>query len=109
MSGSSTWSRRMLKKGARWVIGVIAAAIIGYYAVEYWLSVMTPPPRAIVVDFNDVQGCTQGRLINIRDRQMGKDIPLTNGADSLTICDNQSLHAVRSELPRALASRTWVA
>jgi hypothetical protein len=45
-----------------------------------------------------------GKLADIRDRQMGKDIPLTNGADTLTICDNQSLQAVRTELPRTLAN-----
>jgi hypothetical protein len=95
----------VLKKGALWVIGLIAATILGYYILEYWQSIMTPPPTPIALDFNDVQGCVLGKLIDIRDRQMGKDIPLTNGADTLTICDNQSLQAVRSELPRALANR----
>ncbi|MER8907218.1 hypothetical protein NKH99_05965 [Mesorhizobium sp. M0854] len=33
------------------------------------------------------------------------DVSLTNGADSLTICDNQPLKVVRSELPMALANR----
>ncbi|MCG8273917.1 hypothetical protein MIC97_20755 [Aquamicrobium sp. NLF2-7] len=96
----------MLKKAAWWIGGVVAAAIIGLYVVNWWqTNIMTPPPRPITLDFIDVQGCTMGKLVEIRDRQMGKDIPLTNGADTLTICDDQSLQAVRSELPRALANR----
>lgn len=58
----------------------------------------------LTIDFNDVQGCTQGNLADIAKRQMD-NVELTNGADSLTICDNQALVGIRSELPRELANR----
>ncbi|PXW51590.1 hypothetical protein C7450_11927 [Chelatococcus asaccharovorans] len=87
-----------------WLVGVAAAAIIGPYVWNWWQSIVTPPPRPITVDFNDVQGCSQGKLFDIANRQMD-DVSLTNGADSLVICDDQNLQAIRSELPRALANR----
>ncbi|MET3518861.1 hypothetical protein [Mesorhizobium abyssinicae] len=61
-------------------------------------------PKEISIDFNDVQGCSQGKLADIAKRQLD-GVDLTNGADALIICDNQSLKTVRKEMPRALANR----
>lgn len=76
-----------------------------------WALRLFSNPQNLTIDFNDVQGCTQGKLADIAKRQMD-NVELTNGADSLTICDNQSLVGIRSELPRELANRipgclTW--
>ncbi|MHA6643773.1 hypothetical protein [Mesorhizobium sp. A623] len=65
---------------------------------------MTTSPQKLTIDFSDIQGCALGKLADIAKRQMD-DIPLTNGADSMTICDDRPLVDVRSELPRALANR----
>lgn len=73
-------------------------------AAASWFKSQFSAPQRLTIDFNDVQGCSQGKLADIAKRQMD-GVVLTNGADSLTICDNQPLDAVRSELPRALASR----
>lgn len=76
---------------------------IGNAIASWFLSQLSAPQR-LTIDFNDVQGCLQGKLSDIAKRQMD-GVGLTNGADSLTICDNQPLNAVRSELPSALATR----
>lgn len=114
MSASCSWSRRM----HRWwreltlagAILFILAGIVGGplgdigSAITSWFRSQFSTPQELTVDFNDVQGCFQGKLADIAKRQMD-DVHLTNGADSLTICDSQPLKAVRSELPRALANR----
>ncbi|MDX0985819.1 hypothetical protein GOL22_27365 [Sinorhizobium medicae] len=79
-------------------LGDIGSAITSGFRSQF------STPQRLTIDFNDVQGCFQGKLADIAKRQMD-DVGLTNGADSLTICDNQPLKSVRSELPRALANR----
>lgn len=61
-------------------------------------------PTPIPIDFNDVGGCTLGKLVDLANRQMD-GVDLFNGADSLIICDAEQLKAVRSEMPEALSRR----
>lgn len=73
-------------------------------SMSSWFISQFSAPQRLVIDFNDVQSCFQGKLADIAKRQMD-DVELTNGADSLTVCDNQPLKSIRAELPRALANR----
>lgn len=114
MSVSCSWSRPMRKWWRELTIaGVVLFILAGIAggplgdigsAITSWFTSQFSTPQELTIDFNDVQGCFQGRLADIAKRQMD-DVRLTNGADSLTICENQPLKAVRSELPRALANR----
>jgi len=93
-----------LKKALLWVLLVVLGAIISIYVDKWWPLIFKPEPLPVKIDFNDVDGCSQGKLVEIAKRQMG-DPTLSNGADSLIICDNEPLKAVRTELPRELANR----
>ncbi|MFD9901249.1 hypothetical protein [Mesorhizobium sp. NPDC059025] len=72
--------------------------------INNWTLSQISPPKELLIEFNDVLGCSSGKLADIAKRQMN-NVELTNGADSLVICDNQPLRAIRSELPRSLANR----
>lgn len=64
-----------------------------------------PPSQDITLDFNDVLSCSQGKLVDIRKMFDDPNIPLTNGADMLTICDTESLQTTRPGLIDALRMR----
>lgn len=101
------WWRELTFVGAiLFILAGIAGGPLGDFgsAITSWFRSQFSTPQGLTIDFNDVQGCFQGKLADIAERQMD-GVRLTNGADSLTICDNQPLKAVRTELPRALANR----
>ncbi|TIO05688.1 hypothetical protein [Mesorhizobium sp.] len=101
------WWRQLTIAGViLFILAGIAGGPLGDIgsAITFWFRSHFSAPQRLTIDFNDVQGCLQGKLADIAKRQMD-GVGLTNGADSLTICDNQPLNAVRSELPRALANR----
>jgi hypothetical protein len=83
--------------------GLIGAAIVALCAIAWtWFSA---GPQDLSLDLNDVQACTQGSLVKIQKRFDDPAIPLTNGADMLTICDTESMRTTRPNLPRDLSIR----
>lgn len=89
-------------------MGGIAGGFLGYFgdAVAGWIvdSLFAPSP-SLKVDFQASMGCPSGKLTDIRRFAENQNLPLTNGADRLIICDSEALETIRSRLPRDLAGK----
>lgn len=85
---------------------IISLGVVGFLGL---LAYFWAEPGPITFDFQAEQRCPSGKLTKIQERLEDPNLPLTNGADRLTICDTEALETVRSEAPRALASNTRVA
>lgn len=98
----------LLKRGGQFflenviatIIGAVTLFVVGLVFAYFWAG-----PGHIVFDFQAEQRCPNGKLTTIRKRFENPNLPLTNGADQLTICDTEALDTVRSEAPRDLASK----
>lgn len=98
-----------------WVTGIggfILGAILsgplgnlGSYIWDHGRAFIFPPVQEVTIDFNVTLACPQGKLVNIRDMFADRNTPLTNGADTLRICDTESLQTVRPNLPYELSKR----
>lgn len=93
---------------ASFVVGALVGGFIGHFgdalaglAVEKWWS-QSP---TIKIDFQAQQMCPSGKLTDIRRMLDDDRLPLTNGADRLTICDTEALVTIRSQIPRDLAAK----
>ncbi|MER8843387.1 hypothetical protein [Mesorhizobium australicum] len=98
-----------------WVTGIggfILGAILsgplgnlGTYILDEGRTFIFPQVQEVTIDFNATRACSQGRLVAIREMFADSNTPLTNGADTLSICDTESLQTVRPNLPYELSKR----
>lgn len=86
------------------VLGAIASGPLEDLGSYLW-QLARRAPQTITLDFNASHACTQGVLTEIRKSFDNPRTALTNGADMLTICDDQSLRTTRPNLPWALANQ----
>ncbi|MER8458390.1 hypothetical protein NKH24_20210 [Mesorhizobium sp. M1300] len=81
-------------------LGYFGDALAGWAVDEYW-----SPSPSVKIDFQAEQRCPNGKLTDIRRFFEDDGIPLSNGADQLTICDSEALMTTRSQVPRDLAAK----
>lgn len=102
------WESPWITGVGGFVLGAILGGPLGNFGTYLWDQGRTfifPPVQELTIDFNATRGCSQGKLVDIRKMFVDAKIPLTNGADTLSICDTESLQTVRALLPYDLSRR----
>lgn len=90
------------------VLGAILSGPLGNLGTYIWdrgRALIYSPDQMVTLDFNATRACSQGRLVVIREMFADRNTPLTNGTDTLSICDTESLQTVRPSLPYELSKR----
>jgi hypothetical protein len=90
--------------------GAVAATLLAWEGMLtagfIWVKGRTwDPPSSLKIDLQAELGCPNGVMMTIKRRFADRDIPLENGADSLTICDHEALQTSASQVPRDLAAK----
>lgn len=85
------------------VIGLMLLLAGAVAAIWLWLF---PQEVSATVSFNTLNGCARGRLAGLQnDLYLPKAVQLRQGAELLTLCDQDPLSARPSRMAAALADR----
>lgn len=106
----------LLQRSWKWIVALFFLGVSAIYQ-ESIVSAFHAATKAndnnVHLAFNDVDRCEPGVLHDIVNNFFAdSNIPLTNGAEDLRICDTESIDAPDTELPRRLATQfpaclTW--